>query len=289
MNHTSFFGQLGNSFLPMNYGEYENVDKADTTRFLRKFAIIVYMIIAAGYIFAVFNSSAGIYDGRIISEEDGYYYRIKDGELQIDEPILVDDLSNGVYVNITDEVEYFDIGGFNSILDEYAEKGYTDVLLISRTNRIKMTTKNGSYSAIINSFDDMKGTSEAGRNTVTPDVDAKFIAFLFIVGVVFCILYPFVIRIGAIILAVIAKLFCKLFRLDTDGDYLKTICVYAFIPAQILILIGYIAFTLIYGTDFLESGNGGPVYFAIETAAAVLPLIMVLAAAFADKKKYENY
>lgn len=286
MNHTSFFGQLGNSFLPINYGEYENIDKADTTRFLRKFAIIVYVIIAAGYIFAVFNSAAGIYDGRIISEEDGYYYRIKDGELQIDEPILVDDLSNGVYVNITDEVEYFDIGGFNSILNEYSEKGYTDVLLISRTNRVKMTTNNGRYSAIENSFDDMGSTSEAGRNTVTPDIDAKFIAFLFIVGVVFCILYPFVVRIGAIILAVISKLFCKLFRLDTDGDYLKTICVYAFIPAQILILIAYIAFTLIYGAEFLQSG-GNNVYFAVRIIAAVLPLIMVLAAAFADKKRYE--
>lgn len=289
MNHTSFFGQLRNSFLPMNYGEYENVDKADTTRFLRKFAIIVFAVIAAGYLFSVFNSSAGIYDGRIISEEDGYYYRIKDGELQIDEPILIDDLSSGVYVNITDEVEYFDIGGFNSILNEYSEKGYTDVLLISRTNRVKMTTNNGRYSAIENSFDDMGSTSEAGRNTVTPDIDAKFIAVLVIVGIVFCFLYPVVIRIGAIILAVIAKLFCKLFRLDTDGDYLKTICAYAFIPAQILILIAYIAFTLIYGTDFLESGNGNPVYFAIEIVASVLPLIMVLAAAFADKKKYENY
>lgn len=285
MNHTSFVGQLGNSFLPMNYGEYENVDKATTTSFLRKFAIIVYVIIAAGYIFSVFNSSAGIYDGRIISEEDGYYYRIKDGELQIDEPILVDDLSSGIYVNITDKVEYFDIGGFNSILEDYTEKGYKDVLLISRTNRVKMTAENGVYSAIENSFDDMGSTSEAGRNTVTPDIDAKLIALMLIVGVVFVVLYPFLVRLSALLLFLIAKLFCMLFRLDTDNELLKIFCVYAFIPAQILILIAYIAFTLIYGAEFLQSG-GNNVYFAVRIIAAVLPLIMTLAAAFADKKRY---
>lgn len=274
-NSTSFLRQLGNSFLPMKYGEYEYVDKADTARFLRKFALIVFAVIAAGYIFSLLSSNSDIYNGKIISDEDGYYYRIENETLKIDEPILVDDPANGVYVNITDEVEYFDSG---ENMNEFVEKGYTDVLLISRTNRVKMTTDSSGYSTwIINYFDNMEQTSAAGRDSVSPDIDAKLIAVILITGVVFCILYPFIVRICAVVLAVIAKLFCKLFRIDTDNERLKIFCVYAFVPAQVLMLIAYVAFTLIYGTDFISSG-GNTVYFAIEIIAAVLPLIMALAA-----------
>lgn len=282
MNYSSFFWQLGNSFVPPKYGEYENVDKTDTTSFLRKFALIVYAVIAAGYLFSIFGGAAGINNGKIISDEDGYYYRIENEVLKIDEPILIDDPSKGIYVNITDEVESFE----SEDLTAFYDKEYTDVLLISRTNRAKMTINSeGQASWIMNYFDNMEQTSEAGRNYVSPKINAPFIGVLFVTGVIFFFLYPFAVKVCAIVLSFIAKLFCMLFRLDTDGEQLKVFCVYAFIPAQILMLIGYTAFTLIYGTDFLESGNGGPVYFVIETAAAVLPLIMALAAAFADKKR----
>lgn len=286
MNYASFWRQLINSFLPMNYCEYENVDKTDTTSFLRKFALIVYAVIAAGYLFSLLGGAADIQNGKIVSEEDGYYYRIENEVLKIDKPILIDDPNKGIYVNITDEVESFESEDWTAFYD----KEYTDVLLISRTNRAKMTVNSeGQASWIINYFDNMEQTSEAGRNYVSPNINAPFIAVLLITGVVFYFLYPFAVRISALVLSIIAKFFCNLFRLDTDGEQLKIFCVYAFIPAQILTLIGYTAFTLIYGADFLESGNGGPVYFVIKTAAAVLPLVMALAAAFADKKRYGNY
>lgn len=277
MNYSSFFWQLGNSFVPSKYGEYENVDKADTTSFLRKFALIVFAVIAAGYLFSVLGGANDINSGKIISEEDGYYYRIENEVLKIDEPILVDDPSSGFYVNITDEVESFESADMNA----FFEKGYKDVLLISRTNRIKMTTNSEGYASwIINYFDNMEQTSEAGRDYAAPNINAPFIGTLIIAGIVFVILYPFAVKICAIILYFIAKLFCMLFRLDTDSELLKTFCIYSFVPAQALMTAAYAAFTLINGTDFLQNGSSDPVYFAIEIAAAVLPLIMTLAAAF---------
>lgn len=280
--HTSFWRQLGNSFLPMNYGEFEYADKADITSFLRKFAIIVYAVIVGCYLFAVLGSAAEVSGGNAISEEDGYYYRIENETLKIDEPILVDDLSSGTYVNITDEVESFEDADMNA----FFEKGYKNVLLISRTNRVKMTADSQTYNCIYNYFDDMEQTSEAGRNSVTPDIDGKLIALMLIVGVVFVVLYPFLVRLSALLLSLIARLFCMLFRLDTDSGLLRVFCVYAFIPAQILILIAYAALSLIYGAEFLQSG-GSPVYTAVRIIAAVLPLVLTLAAAFADKKR--NY
>lgn len=285
MNYASFWRQLGNSFLPMNYCKYENVNEADTTSFLRKFSFIVFAVITAGYIFSMFGGAADINSGKIISDEDGYYYRIENKVLKIDEPILISDLSKGVFVNITDEVESFD----NVDMNAFFEMGYKDVLLISRTNRVKMTADSQSYYCTYNYFDNMGQTSEAGRNYVSPKINASFIAILFISGIVFCFFYPAIVQICASVLSFIAKIFCKLFRLGTDGTPLKTFCIYAFVPAQILMLIAYAAFTLIYGAGFLNRENGNPVYFAIEIAAAVLPLIMVLAAAFADMKRYENY
>lgn len=285
-NPTSFFGQLGNSFLPFNYCEYENVDKSNTTSFLRKFAIIVYAVIVAGYLFSVLGGASEVNSGKAISDEDGYYYRVKDGQLQIDEPIFIDDPSSGTYVNITDQVEYFDGG---DELMAIVNKGYNNILLISRTNRVKVSNGSevgASHVMTYTDFDTMESEGWLANDTPSPKIDAKFVAVLVVVGVVFCILYPFAIRIGAIILALIAMLFCKLFRLDTDREYLKTVCVYAFVPAQILTLAAYVAFTLIYGVDFLQNGNDDPVYFVIEIVAAFLPLILVLTAAVADKKRY---
>lgn len=285
MNNTSFFWQLGNSFVPTKYGEYENVDKADTTSFLRKFAVIVFLVIAAGYLFSILGGASEITSGKAFSDEDGYYYRVKNGQLDIDEPILVDDLSSGVYVNITDEVEYFD-GGDN--LTELFNKGYSKVLLISRTNRVKVSNGSGTgfdYVVTYTDFDDMESTGWGADAYAAPAIDAKIIWVIVITGILFIILYPFAVKICAIVLFLIAKLFCMLFRLDTDSELLKTFCIYSFVPAQALTTAAYAVFILINGTDFLTSGSSNPVYFAIEIAAAVLPFIMTLAAAFADKKR----
>lgn len=286
MNYSSFFWQLGNSFVPPKYGEYENVDKADTSRFLRKFALIVFLVIAAGYLFSVLGGASEINSGKAISDEDGYYYRVKNGQLDINEPILVDDLSNGVYVNITDKVDYFD-GGDN--LTELFDKGYNNILLISRTNRVKVSDGSAigfAHVMTYTDFDDMETTGWGADDHVSPAIDGKIIGVIVIAGILFIILYPFAVRICAIILFFIAKLFCMLFRLDTDSELLKTFCIYSFVPAQALMTVAYAAFTLINGSDFLQNGSSDPVYSAIEIAAAVLPLIMTLAAAFADKKRY---
>lgn len=280
MNQTSFWGQLGNSFVPPKYGEYEYVDKADTTSFLRKFAVIVFLVIAAGYLFSVLGGAYGIKSGKAISDEDGYYYRVKNGQLQIDAPILVDDLSSGVYVNITDKVDYFD-GGDN--LTELIDKGYKDILLISRTNRVKVLDGSGTgFGYVMNytDFDDMETTGWGADDQVSPSIDGKIIGVIVVAGIIFVVLYPFAVKICAVILFFIAKLFCMLFRLDTDSELLKTFCIYSFVPAQALTTVAYAVFILINGADFLQNGSSDPVYFAIQIAAAVLPLIMTLAAAF---------
>lgn len=283
MEHTSFWRQLGNSFLPMNYGEFEYADKASITSFLRKFAIIVYAVIVGGYLFSVLGGASEVNGGKAISEEDGYYYRVKDGQLQIDEPIFIDDPGSGIYVNITDEVESFDD---DDELMAIVNKGYDNILLISRTNRVKATKVGSSHYMTYTDFDDMETIGWEADNTPSAGVDGKLIAVMLAVGVVFIVVYPFLVRLSALILSLIAKLFCMLFRLDTDSDLLRTFCVYAFIPAQILILIAYAALSLIHGAEFLQSG-GSPVYTAVRIIAAVLPLVLTMAAAFADKKR--NY
>lgn len=281
MNNASFWRQLGNSFVPTNYGIFSNVDKSDTAKFLTKFAIIVYMIVVAVYLFAILGYSVEITGGKFLSDADGYYYRVENGELKIDKPILVDDPANGVYVNITDRVEYFD-GGIDLML---IYKDYEKILLISRTNRIKFSDGSVTGSNYFVPYTIGGGTENAAPFV---NIGGAFIFNVVITGLIFCFFYSHIVEFAAVLYSFIAKLLCRVLKLGTDDEFLKKFCIYALVPAQIITLIAFAVFAVMYGTDFVK-GSGHPVYLAIKTAAAVLPLIMSLLAVFADMKRRENY
>lgn len=281
INYTSFGRQLVNSFVPTNYGKYSYVDKSDTARFLTKFAIVIYVIFVAVYLFAVLGYSVEVTGGKFLSEADGYYYRVKNGELKIDKPILVDDPANGVYVNITDRVEYFD-GGIDLML---IYKDYEKILLISRTNRIKFS--DGSVTGS-NYFVPYTTGDRTGNATPFVNIDGTFIVYVVITGLIFCFFYSHIVEFAAVLYSFIAKLLFRVFKLGTDDEFLKKSCTYALVPAQIIALIAFAVFAVMYGTDFVK-GSRHPVYFLIEIIAAVLPLITALLAVFADMKRRENY
>lgn len=282
-SNASFFRQLGNSFLPTNYGKYSYVDKRDSEKFLTKFAVIAYVIIVAVYLFAVLGYSVEITGGKFLSEEDGYYYRVKNGELKIDKPILIDDPANGVYVNITDQVEYFDAEKKLELI----HNGYEDILLISRTNRTKVSDGSGAgfNYFVLYTADGWTGNAAplVNINGAFVNINGTFIFFTIIGGLIFCFFYPHIAELAASFYSFIAKLFCKVFGLVADDKFLTKSCTYALVPAQIIMLIAFTVFSVMYGTDFVN-GSRHSVYFVIEIIAAVLPLALTIIAAAADNK-----
>ena len=281
INYSSFWLQLGSSFMPANYGKYSYVDKRDTEKFLTKFAVIIYVIIVAVYLFAMLGYSVEVTGGKFLSAEDGYYYRVKNGELKIDKPILIDNPANGVYVNITDQVEYFD----GKKRRELIYNGYEDILLISRTNRVKVS--DGSWTGfnyfVLYTDDDWTAEGWWGNNAQFVNINGNFIVFTIIGGLIFCFFYPYIAELAASVYSFIAKLLCKAFGLAADDKFLTNSCTYALVPPQIIMLIAFTVFSVMYSTDFVK-GSRRSVYYAIEIIAAVMPLVLTITAAVADNK-----
>lgn len=217
-----FFKQLFISFVPPLYVKYKWISKSATKGFVKSFMLLLLIIVYIRVGISIFtggNEGKGILSG--VPD-----FRIENGELSLEGEILHIDDEKGTVIYATDEIASFTYDD----LDPYMKEGYSEVLLISRTNcvllRGGMMVRSFKWSQVTAKVIDKKWMMAKAMPVLVVGL------FLFTLAAVFisALFYRFV----AWLFSLVGKLIARIEKRSVTSLNMFKITVYALVPGMIL-------------------------------------------------------
>lgn len=217
-----FFKQLFISFVPPLYSKYKGMSKTATKSFVKSLMLLFLLIayIDAGIsVFAGGKDGAGILNG--VPD-----FRIENGELSLEDEILYTDETKGSIIYVNDEIDSFSYDD----LDFYMKEGYSEVLLISRTNGVilrgGMMVRNFKWSQVTAKVIDKKWMIAKAM----PALILGLIIFTIVAVFVSSLFY----RLVAWILSLVGKLIALIEKKSVTSLNMSKAAIYALVPGMIL-------------------------------------------------------
>lgn len=217
-----FLKQLFISFVPPLYTKYKGISKTATKSFVKSLMLLLLLIVYVDVGISIFTG--GEEDGGILSGVPDF--RIENGELSLEDEFLYTDETKGSLIYANDEIASFTYDD----LDFYMKEGYSEVLLISRTNGIilrgGMMVRNFKWSQVTAKVVDKKWMITKAMPTLIVGL------FLFTLVAVFVssLLYRFV----AWVLSFVGNLIALIERKSVTSFNMLKITIYALVPGMVL-------------------------------------------------------
>lgn len=217
-----FFKQLFISFVPPLYVKYKWISKSATKSFVKSFMLLLLLIayIEVGIsIFTGGNEGKGILSG--VPD-----FRIENGELTLEDEILHIDDAKGTVIYATDEVASFSYDD----LDPYMKEGYSEVLLISRTNGVILRG-----GMMVRSFKWSQVTAKVvDKKWMIAKAMPVLVVGLFIFTLVAVFISALLYRFAAWLLSLVGNLIARIEKKSVTSLDMFKITIYALVPGMIL-------------------------------------------------------